>query len=76
MPGIIAKQIILWNYLYLSDLILKTKDKDQRTSILEGITQGSVITWRHVNLRGEYDFTHKPANDTKFDPKKIKSLKI
>lgn len=73
---LLQNTIILWNYLYLSDLILKTKDKEQRTSIIEAIAQGSVITWRHVNLRGEYDFTHKPANDPKFDLKRIKSLKI
>jgi len=68
--------IVLWNYLYLSDLIIKTKDKEQRSNLIDAIGQGSVITWRHVNLRGEYDFTHKPANDPKFDFKKIKSLKI
>ncbi len=59
--------IILWNYLYLSDLILKTKDKEERSQIIEAIGQGSVITWKHVNLRGEYDFTRKSANDSKFD---------
>lgn len=73
---LLQNTIILWNYLYLSDLILKTRDREQRTSIIEAIAQGSVITWRHVNLRGEYDFTHKPANDPKFNLKRIKSLKI
>jgi len=73
---LLQNTIILWNYLYLSDLILKTKNKDQRTSIIDAIAQGSMVTWRHVNLRGEYDFTHKPTNDPKFDLNKIKSLKI
>jgi TnpA family transposase len=73
---LLQNTIILWNYLYLSDLILKTKNREQRASIIEAIGQGSVITWRHVNLRGEYDFTRKPANDSRFDLKRIKSLKI
>jgi len=69
LPGSIKPIII-------SDLILKTKNREQRASIIEAIGQGSVITWRHVNLRGEYDFTRKPANDSRFDLKRIKSLKI
>ena len=73
---LLQNTIVLWNYLYLSDIILKTKDSEQRTFLIEAIGQGSVITWRHVNLRGEYDFTRKPENDPKFDFKKIKSLKI
>lgn len=68
--------IILWNYLYLSDLILKTKDKKERSQIIEAIGQGSVITWKHVNLRGEYDFTRKSANDSKFDLDSLRRLKL
>lgn len=73
---LLQNTIILWNYLYLSGLILKTQDRDERVNIIEAIAQGSMITWRHVNLRGEYDFTRKPTNSPKFDLKKIKSLKI
>lgn len=73
---LIQNSIILWNYLYLSDLILRTKDKEKRAELIEAIGQGSVISWKHVNLRGEYDFTRKPANDAKFDIKKIKAMRI
>jgi len=62
--------------MYLSNLILDTEDMEQRSAIIEAITQGSVITWAHVNLRGEYDFTRKAANDPKFDYQKIKQLKL
>jgi TnpA family transposase len=73
---IIQNSIILWNYMYLSNLILTTDDKEHRREIVEAISHGSVITWKHVNLRGEYDFTRRAANDAKFDFKKIKALKL
>ena len=62
--------------MYLSDQIINTKDKETRASLIESISQGSVITWRHVNMRGEYDFTKRASNDTQFDYRKIKALKI
>jgi len=31
---LLQNTIILWNYLYLSNLILKTKDKEQCTTII------------------------------------------
>ena len=73
---LLQNAIILWNYLYLSNVILNTPDEDGRSALIESIRRGSVITWRHVNLRGEYDFTAKAANDGLFDFDKILSLKI
>ncbi len=73
---LIQNSSVLYNYLYLSDLILKTKDRDKRAELVDAISQGSVISWKHVNLRGEYDFTRKSANDPAFDIKKIKAMRI
>ena len=73
---LLQNAIILWNYLYLSNLILETADKEQRAIIIKSIREGSVITWAHVNLRGEYDFTKRARNDPQFDIKKIKALRI
>ena len=73
---IIQNSIILWNYLFLSNLIMETKDKEQRQQIIDCISHGSVITWKHVNLRGEYNFTRKAANEAQFDYKKIRSFRI
>ena len=39
------------------------------------IQNGSMLTWQHVNMRGEYDFT-KSANSTNFDMHKILALKM
>lgn len=62
--------------MYLSNLIISTTDKEMRSDLIEAISQGSVITWQHVNLRGEYDFRKRAANDSKFDMKKIRNLKL
>ena len=73
---LLQNSIVLWNYLYLSNLIIETPNKEQRSIIIKSIGQGSVLTWAHVNLRGEYDFTRRAKNDPQFDYKRIKSLRI
>ena len=73
---LLQNSIILWNYLSLSDQIINTSDADERVQLIEAIRRGSVITWSHVNLRGEYSFTPPSANDPVFDIEKIKALKI
>jgi hypothetical protein len=37
---------------------------------------GSVLTWRHINLHGEYDFTRSAANDARCDIERILALTI
>lgn len=44
--------------------------------MLESIKRGSVITWHHINLHGEYDFTKHAANQAVFNREKIFGLKI
>ena len=72
----LQNSIILWNYLSLSDCVINTSDPYERQQIIDAIRRGSVITWSHVNLRGEYSFTPPSANDDVFDFEKIKALQI
>jgi hypothetical protein len=44
--------------------------------MLQTIIDGSILTWRHVNLQGEYDFRRKAANDMTFDLPSILALKL
>ena len=62
--------------MFLSNLIMETENQEQRKQIIDCIGHGSVITWKHVNLRGEYNFTRKAANEAQFDYKKIRTLRI
>ena len=73
---LIQNAIVMWNYLYLSNFLMKTKDADMRAELIEAIKRGSVITWRHVNMQGEYDFRRRAANDSQFDFNNILSFKI
>jgi len=73
--SLIQNAIVLWNYLFLSQKIA-TADSEDREEIVTLIKTGSMISWAHVNLKGEYDFTRQATNDDYFDFEKILSLKI
>jgi TnpA family transposase len=55
---LIQNAIVLWNYLYLSQLLARATGPDERDDMLAAITQGSILTWQHVNMQGEYDCKH------------------
>lgn len=61
---LIQNCIVLWNYLYLSQVLAEQNDYDRRF-LLQVIKKSSVICWRHINLHGEYDF-RAAANDPRF----------
>lgn len=70
--------IVLWNYLYLSQTLINL-DTKERNALVQTIKQGSVVTWQHINLHGEYDFT--VANEdsgakTEFEMDKIQNLQV
>ena len=60
---LVKNSIICWNYLYLSQKIADCDNHD-REVLLEAVTNGSVMSWRHVNLLGEYDFSDEKLEDT------------
>jgi TnpA family transposase len=60
---IIQNIIILWNYIELTKIIMRS-DNTSRQAILENITNASILTWQHINLHGIYDFSNLlSAND-------------
>lgn len=60
---IIQNIIILWNYIELTKIIMRS-DGEKRKELLDNITSASILTWRHVNLLGTYDFSDlDSAND-------------
>lgn len=54
---IIQNIIILWNYIELTKIIMRS-DPNERERLLENITNASILTWQHVNLHGTYDFSN------------------
>lgn len=75
--SLIQNSIVLWNYLYLSQVLVDLPN-DERKNLLKVIKESSIITWRHVNLHGEYDFkfASKKAANLNFEMSKIKRVKI
>lgn len=74
---LIENTIICWNYLYLSNLLAKSKDKNNTKNILKVIKNGSVVIWQHVNLYGEYDFSEDNLKDSVgFNMDKILELNL
>jgi len=72
---LIQNAILLWNYLYMSQMVVNNADPKERTRMIQSIKRGSMMAWGHINLQGEYDFTKSAANDIPFDMEKILALK-
>ncbi|MCH9690512.1 MAG: hypothetical protein K0U59_00420 [Gammaproteobacteria bacterium] len=49
---------------------------NKHDEMLNAIKSGSLLTWQHVNLQGEYDFSKVSANDELFDMEKILALRL
>ena len=61
---LIKNCIICWNYLYLSQKLEDIKDTSSREALLEALAHGSAVSWRHINLLGEYDFSEEKLRDS------------
>lgn len=61
---LIKNAIVCWNYLYLSQKIAHEEDSQRRQELLTAVQNGSVTSWRHVNLHGEYDFSDEKMQDS------------
>src|SRR5271165_3653865 len=77
---LIKNCIICWNYLYLSQKMEEIEDAATRQVFLDAVAHGSVISWQHINLLGEYDFSDEKLQDNvgirppKLTPKEIKNF--
>lgn len=61
---LIKNAIICWNYLYLTQKIAEAESEERRQELLTAVRNGSVETWQHVNLHGEYDFSDEKLQDS------------
>ena len=52
------------NYLYLSHELAIQKNDDRKAKLLEAVENGSVVTWAHFNLHGEFDFSDEKMQDS------------
>lgn len=61
---LIKNAIVCWNYLYLSRELALEKDEARRAELIEAVRNGSISTYKHVNLHGEFDFSDEKMADS------------
>jgi hypothetical protein len=61
---LIKNAIVCWNYLYLSRELNAQHDEERKAELIDAIRNGSVMTWEHINLHGEYDFSDEKMLDS------------
>lgn len=61
---LIKNCVICWNYLYLSQKLEETEDAASREAFLDAVAHGSAISWQHINMLGEYDFSEEKLLDS------------
>ncbi len=61
---LIKNAIICWNYLYLTQKIAEAESEERRQELLTAVHNGSVVTWQHIDLHGEYDFSDEKLQDS------------
>lgn len=61
---LIKNSIICWNYLYLTRQIEKTTDQETRENLRRTIASHSPMSWAHINMLGEYDFSNEKLKDS------------
>lgn len=59
---LIQNIIIAWNYLYLTDLVLKSPIQE-RKKLIQVIQESSPVQWEHINLHGTFDFSKEALKD-------------
>ena len=61
---LIKNAIICWNYLYLTKQLKLARTEEDRENLLKSIITHSIVSWAHINLLGEYDFSDEKLKDT------------
>ncbi|PTN10761.1 Tn3 family transposase [Nitrosomonas aestuarii] len=61
---LIKNSIICWNYHYLAHQLEKANNEDERENLRQIIMRHSPMTWVHINMLGEYDFSDEKLKDS------------
>lgn len=61
---LIRNCIICWNYLYLTHKLERMIDEEEKEQLLNIIYSHSIMTWAHINMLGEYDFSEEKRKDS------------
>ena len=60
---VIRNSIVCWNYLYLAWRLERMPDAEMRENFLGAISSHSPMSWAHINMLGECDFSDEKLRD-------------
>jgi TnpA family transposase len=60
---LIKNSIICWNYMYLEKKLQKS-DSQEKEVLMHAIKTHSPMSWAHINMLGEYDFSEEKMKDS------------
>ena len=72
---LIKNAIVCWNYLLLEHRLSQSATDELRAQIRAAVANHAVISWEHINLLGEYDFSDEKLQDSVGIPPPKNSLK-
>ena len=61
---LIKNAIVCWNYLYLEHRLRALGDPAEKQGLIDTVGRHAMISWRHVNMLGEYDFSDERLRDS------------
>ena len=61
---LIKNAIVCWNYLLLEHRLDQASTDELRAEIRAAVANHSAISWEHINLLGEYDFSDEKLRDS------------
>ena len=61
---LIKNSIICWNYLYLTRKLEQLPTFDAKENLRQVMTTHSPMSWTHINMLGEYDFSEEKLKDS------------
>ena len=73
--NLIQNTVVLWNYLTLTKK-LSASDSKSVNEIMKMLSNTSMISWRHINIHGEYDLDILGLQSANFDIKSLVNYKI
>ncbi len=61
---LIKNSIICWNYLYLARQLERARTEEEKENLRQIIMRHSPMSWAHINMLGEYDFSDEKLKDS------------
>jgi len=68
--------VILWNYLYVTKAIINMTNLEDRETLLMQLKRGQMLTWKHINFSGEFDFRKYMVQNFEFNKDELEAFQV